>query len=204
MLVTDKIYFTSTLISGAGCSSDTFRAWRNRNGLFPETSGGGKWNKFSIIDIFVVALVSDLTRNGLSAQLSVDAAMKAAPLFEKLFEVPLTKREVLWPSELLSKIERRISPEKTEYPILNVRRLISGVVHVELLSSQTAAENILRRNEISIIVNLLYLSRGTLSSMAIADSELEIDGKKRLRPGHAELKSRKERKSRHQRFKPGD
>jgi hypothetical protein len=77
VLVTDKIYFTSTLIAGAGCGSDTFRAWRNRNGLFPETSGGGKWNKFSVIDILVAGLVSDLTRTGLSAQLAVDAPTDA-------------------------------------------------------------------------------------------------------------------------------
>ncbi|MHC2291661.1 hypothetical protein [Bradyrhizobium barranii] len=208
MLVTDKLYFTSTLIAGAGCGSDTFRAWRNRNGLFPETSGGGKWNKFSIIDIFVVSLVNDLTRSGLSAQFAVDAAMKAAPLLEVLFHVPLTKREVLWPSELISKIERKIWPGRTDYPVLNIRppATSSGQVKVELLTSQTSAETMLRNRAISISVNLLYLSRAALAGMAIADSELEIDGKKRFRPGHAKLSSGEVRQpqSPSRRFKAGD
>lgn len=196
MLVTDKIYFTSTLIAGAGCGSDTFRAWRNRNGLFPETSGGGKWNKFSVIDILVAGLVSDLTRAGVSAQLAVDASMKATPLLEKLFDVPLTKREILWPSEMLSTMEQKIWPEHSKYPILVLRSkdLPSvGSPKVELLSSQVAAENILGLSEITIVVNLRGLCRAVLASMAIADSELEIDGKKRTRPGHEKLKLRAER-----------
>jgi hypothetical protein len=198
VLVTDKIYFTSTLIAGAGCGADTFRAWRNRNGLFPETAGGGKWNKFSVIDILVAALVSALTHAGISAQRAVDAAMKAAPLFEKLFDVPLTKKEVLWPSEMLSKIEQKLWPDRTHYPILVFRTVAAGYpsqgkILVELLSSQNTAEHILRRGEISTIINLGYLCRGTLASMAMADSELEIDGEKRTRPGHAKLKSRAER-----------
>jgi hypothetical protein len=196
VLVTDKIYFTSTLIAGAGCGSDTFRAWRNRNGLFPETSGGGKWNKFSVIDILVAGLVSDLTRAGVSAQLAVDASMKATPLLEKLFDVPLTKREILWPSEMLSTMEQKIWPEHSKYPILVLRSkdLPSvGSPKVELLSSQVAAENILGLSEITIVVNLRGLCRAVLASMAIADSELEIDGKKRTRPGHEKLKLRAER-----------
>ena len=84
MLVTDKVYFTSTLIAGAGCGADTFRAWRNRNGLFLETGpAAAKWNKFSVIDILVTALVSALTHAGISAQRAVDAAMKAAPISRK-------------------------------------------------------------------------------------------------------------------------
>jgi hypothetical protein len=198
VLVTDKIYFTSTLIAGAGCGSDTFRAWRNRNGLFPETSGGGKWNKFSVIDILVAGLVNNLTRAGVSAQLAVDAAMKAGPLLEKLFDVPLSKKEVLWPSEMLSKIEDKIWPEPANYPILVFRTAdlpSRGGPKVELLSSQVIAEKILGRSGITIIVHLRYLCRGVLASMAIADSELEIDGKKRVRPGHAALKSRAERQT---------
>jgi hypothetical protein len=189
----DKIYFTSTLIAGAGCGSDTFRAWRNRNGLFPETSGGGKWNKFSVIDILIAGLVSDLTRTGVSAQLAVDAAMKAVPLLEKLFDVPLTKKEILWPSEMLSKIEKKIWPEKADDHILVLRPMGFPSLNspkVELLTSHAAAQNIVGRSEISIIVNLRSLCRVVLASMAIADSELEIDGTKRVRPGHAELKSR--------------
>ena len=198
VLITDKIYFTSTLIAGAGCGSDTFRAWRNRNGLFPDTSGGGKWNKFSVIDILVACLVNDLTRAGVSAQLAVDAAMIAEPLLEKLFDVPLSKKEVLWPSEMLSKIQEKIWPEPANYPILVFRTAdfpFRGGPKVELLSSQVIAEKILGRSEITILVNLQYLCRGVLSSMAVADSELEIDGKKRVRPGHAELKLRAERQT---------
>ncbi|WLB91302.1 hypothetical protein [Bradyrhizobium japonicum] len=204
MLVTDKIYFTSTLIAGAGCSSDTFRAWRNRNGLFPETSGG-KWNKFSIIDIFVAALVSDLTRTGMSAQFAVEASMKAAPLLEKLFDMPLTEHEVLWPTDMLSQIEQKLWPEKTNYAVLHFyRNRPSGQVQIELLSSQTAAENILRGKEISTIVNLRYLSRAVLSSMAIEDSELEIDGKRRVRAGHQKLNSHAVTRDQVRRLKAGD
>lgn len=201
MLVTDKIYFTSTLIAGAGCGADTFRAWRNRNGLFPETAGGGRWNKFSVIDILVAGLVGDLTRAGVSAQLAVDVAMKAAPLLEKLFDVPLTKRDGLWPTEMLPKIKNKIWPEEAIYPILVVRSLglpSAGSPRVEVLSSQSSAEKIFGRSMIIAMVHLGKLCRTVLGSMAIEDSELEIDGKRRVRPGHAEL-TRAERRAKRNR-----
>jgi len=46
------------------------------------------------------------------------------------------------------------------------------------------------RSAITTVVHLGKLCRMVLSSTAIADSELEIDGKRRVRPSHAELKSR--------------
>jgi len=119
--------------------------------------------------------------------------MKAVPLLEKLFDVPLTKKEILWPSEMLSKIEKKIWPEKADDHILVLRPMGFPSLNspkVELLTSHAAAQNIVGRSEISIIVNLRSLCRVVLASMAIADSELEIDGTKRVRPGHAELKSR--------------
>jgi hypothetical protein len=197
VLVTDKIYFTSTLIAGAGCGSDTFRAWRNRNGLFPETAGGGKWNKFSVVDILVAGLVSDLTSAGLSAQLAVDAAMTATPLLEKIFDVPLTKRDILWPTDMLPKIKKKIWPEEAIYPVLVVRTIdspSSGSPKVEILSSQNLSEKIFGLSYITIAVHLGKLCRAVLGAMAIEDSEVEIDGKRRVRPGHAELKSRAERR----------
>lgn len=197
MLVTDKVYFTSSLIAGAGCSADTFRAWRNRNGLFPETLDSGKWNKFSLIDVLTASLVSSLTHAGISAQRAVDTAMKSAPLFEKLFDATLTKKDVLWPSELLARLEQKLWPEKTHYPILIARPVgspSSGNYVVELFSSQTAAHDILQLNEYCTVINLRYLFRGTLGSMAIANSELETSGKIRTRPGHAKLAERRNKR----------
>lgn len=63
----DKTYATSTLVAAAGCEAVTFRAWRNRNGLFPETKGGTKWNRFSVLDICVARTVTMLTAHGISA-----------------------------------------------------------------------------------------------------------------------------------------
>ena len=67
MMVTDKVFFASTLLHTIGCSSATFRAWRNRNGLFPETKDTGGWNKFSIIDVLLTAIVFELTNAGIGA-----------------------------------------------------------------------------------------------------------------------------------------
>jgi hypothetical protein len=85
-VLAEKRFQTSILVDAAGCPSDTFRAWRNRNGLFPETQGSNKWNRFSYVDIMITGIVADLSKRGLSAQLAVDAAMSSAPLLEKLCE----------------------------------------------------------------------------------------------------------------------
>lgn len=83
----DKIYTTSTLAAAAGVSAVTFSTWRNRNGLFPETAGGGKWNRFSIIDICVVRAVVNLTKGGMNAQQAIRIVETAmAPAITSLLE----------------------------------------------------------------------------------------------------------------------
>lgn len=70
----DKVHFTSTLISVVGVPAATFRAWRNRNGLFPATSVSEGWNEFSIADICVARQVKILIDRGFTAQAAVDQA----------------------------------------------------------------------------------------------------------------------------------
>lgn len=79
-----KRYATSTVVAVAGCSPVTFRAWRNRNGLFPETRGGEGWNYFSRADIAAVRVVVILTGMGLAAQVAVEVAMQLVPHLESL------------------------------------------------------------------------------------------------------------------------
>lgn len=86
MSVTAKRFYTSTLIKAVGCTAATLRAWRTRNGLFPETHDSGTWNKFSIIDMFVASIVKELTSRGMPAQLAVDVAVAAGPVLTKLCE----------------------------------------------------------------------------------------------------------------------
>src|SRR5690349_21718239 len=93
MLITDKVFFASTLLRSSPCAPATFRAWRNRNGLFPETKDSGGWNKFSIIDVLVTSIVVQLTNAGLGAQLAVDAAMSAAPEIVRLYGTPDCDKE---------------------------------------------------------------------------------------------------------------
>ena len=78
------LYQASVLCAVAGCSVVTFRAWRNRNGLFPECEGGTGWNRFSWSDIATARAVVVLTERGLNAQTAVDAAMRARPMFQKI------------------------------------------------------------------------------------------------------------------------
>lgn len=83
----EKIFTTSTLAAAAGVSPVTFSTWRNRNGLFPETAGGGKWNRFSIKDICVVRAVVNLTRGGMNAQQAIRIAETAvAPAIASLLD----------------------------------------------------------------------------------------------------------------------
>lgn len=67
MHVTDRKFLTSTLVAVAGCKAVTFRAWRNRNGLFPDTKESGGWNHFSIVDICLVRAIVMMTNHGLPA-----------------------------------------------------------------------------------------------------------------------------------------
>ncbi|TXN26162.1 hypothetical protein FV232_26280 [Methylobacterium sp. WL30] len=69
-----KQYTTSVLTRAAGCSPVTFRAWRNRNGLFPETKDDQKWNRFSIIDICIVRAIVVITEFGVGAKEAIWSA----------------------------------------------------------------------------------------------------------------------------------
>lgn len=62
-----KQFTTSVLTRVAGCEPVTLRAWRNRNGLFPETAGAQGWNRFSLIDICIARSVVLMTASGIAA-----------------------------------------------------------------------------------------------------------------------------------------
>lgn len=67
MVWRERKFLTSTLVAAAGCKAVTFRAWRNRNGLFPQTKDNGGWNHFSIVDICVARVVVVMTQHGIPA-----------------------------------------------------------------------------------------------------------------------------------------
>ncbi|GJD36779.1 hypothetical protein [Methylobacterium aerolatum] len=67
----EKTFTTSTLTEIAGCTADTFRTWRNRNGLFPETAGKSGWKRFSLLDICLVRAVVLMTEQGILANHAV-------------------------------------------------------------------------------------------------------------------------------------
>lgn len=79
----DRKYQTSTLVAVAACKAVTFRAWRNRNGLFPQTKEGGGWNYFSIIDMCVARSVVVMTDHGIPAD---DAVWHADHIQRMKFE----------------------------------------------------------------------------------------------------------------------
>lgn len=81
----ERRHLTATVVAIAGCSPVTFRAWRNRNGLFPETQEAVGWNRFSEAHIAVVRLVTILCGLGITAQVAIDSAMETLPYFEGLF-----------------------------------------------------------------------------------------------------------------------
>lgn len=76
-------YTASALCYVAGCEPETFKAWRRRNGLFPETKKAGSWSRFSLADMSAAKVVVDLTKSGVSAQRAVDIGMKLLPVIEK-------------------------------------------------------------------------------------------------------------------------
>ena len=62
-----KQFTTSTLTRVAGCEAVNLRAWRNRNGLFPETAGKQGWNRFSLVDVCIARTVVLMTATGIAA-----------------------------------------------------------------------------------------------------------------------------------------
>ena len=79
----DRPYLSATLCAAAGCTPVTFRAWRNRNGLFPEMRGDDGWKRFSFEDICAVRVVVELTDGSKknTAQFAVDVANELRPVF---------------------------------------------------------------------------------------------------------------------------
>lgn len=67
----DKSFTTSTLTQVAGCTADTLRTWRNRNGLFPATANTAGWKRFSLVDICTVRAVVLMTEHGVTANHAV-------------------------------------------------------------------------------------------------------------------------------------
>jgi hypothetical protein len=164
MLLTDKVFFASTLCGATGCSSVTFRSWRNRNGLFPETKSTGVWNRFSIADILVAGVVFELTRGGIAAQTAVDAAMKASlPLVELCGFLNSDKEKDL--AQVVLRILKRWSSRK-EFPVLLIGKPIGpGEVLIVELKSPTEMP-ILRAFEplhvdgyIPLVVTIVHLAR---------------------------------------------
>jgi hypothetical protein len=130
MLVTDKVFLASTLVSTVGCSSVTFRAWRNRNGLFPETQGSGGWNRFSIVDVLVAALVSELTSGGIAAQTAVEAAIMASQSLTDLCGVS-TADQQSDVGDVVLRILKKWSSIR-DFPLLTVNRASGSSVSIEL------------------------------------------------------------------------
>jgi len=93
MNVTDRKYLTSTLVAVAGCKAVTFRAWRNRNGLFPQTKDTGGWNHFSIVDMCVARSVVVMTEHGLPVD---DAIWQADKWFRAYFKILLRGEKITY------------------------------------------------------------------------------------------------------------
>lgn len=74
MDVDTKMYSTIATAEAAGCKAGTFRSWRARNDLFPETKDAGVWPKFSFFDVCVVRLVQVLVEQGLEPSDAVQFA----------------------------------------------------------------------------------------------------------------------------------
>jgi hypothetical protein len=170
-----KRFQTSMLIDAAGCQSDTFRAWRNRNGLFPETqNSGNKWNRFSFIDVMVAAIVTELTKRGLSAQLAVDAAMVASPLLAKLSKV-LTKPD----DDVLTVVSALLAHwKKQRLPVLAIDNGPDQKPSVRLVETSDTVE-MAAQSQISILVRLDLILSLCLSKLAIFDKEFEYSSNER-------------------------
>ncbi|MGN7126311.1 MerR family transcriptional regulator [Methylorubrum thiocyanatum] len=74
MYLDDRPFTTSALTAAAGCEPMTFRTWRNRNGLFPETAGDRKWKRFTVVDVCIVRVIVAMTAHGLSASHAIPFA----------------------------------------------------------------------------------------------------------------------------------
>ncbi|RUV27678.1 MULTISPECIES: MerR family transcriptional regulator [unclassified Mesorhizobium] len=65
---TEKLFSAPQVCEAAGCKQVTLRAWRRRNGLFPETLTDRRQNHFfSLRDVCMVRAIVVLTHHGLAA-----------------------------------------------------------------------------------------------------------------------------------------
>jgi hypothetical protein len=181
---TDKMFFASTLAAAAMCDLEVFRSWRNRNGLFPETQGGGRWNKFSIVDIIVAAIVTDLTKRGVMAQAAIDAAMTASPLLAEFCEVRLGEDEAGGdPGAIVSAILEKLSlrdgfamltinadfhpnsPNTKLSPVLKLHKYDEPLI----LAFDKNIKSI-------VVINLVEIISHSLMMLMAVDAEFERDG----------------------------
>jgi hypothetical protein len=77
-----KPYSLPTLLSVSGFGASIFRDRQKKNRLFADL---GQDEEYAKADIAAARMVHLLTGLGIDAQSSVDSAMKALPIFEKLF-----------------------------------------------------------------------------------------------------------------------
>jgi len=182
MMVTDKVFFASTLLHTTGCSSATFRAWRNRNGLFPETKDTGGWNKFSIIDVLLTAIVFELTTAGIGAQLAVDAAMMSFPEITRLYGTPKSDAE----SDLGAVVMRLLSETSTlEFPFLEITNPNRAGVSARLikLKEMPVLEHFsVSESGMPMVATIVYLGRlfaDTLLDLICTEDEF---GRARMPP----------------------
>jgi hypothetical protein len=181
VLLNNKIFFTSTLIHAAGCGSETFRAWRNRNGLFPETKGKTGWNKFSIIDMMVTSIVTELTKRGVMAQTAVDAGNAAAPVLAEAFGKRLANVDRCDLEEIFRRLADDITDRK-QVLTFNVDTFDRCKVSVKLQSRRAAVVDTLEGLAAIVLDTLLILI--PVFRLLLNGGEIELDGggRKRL-PG---------------------
>lgn len=182
MLLTDKIFFTSTLVHAAGCGSETFRAWRNRNGLFPETQGKRpRWNKFSIIDVMVASIVTELTKRGVMAQTAVDAGNAAGPVLAEAFGDRLANVDRCELEEIFGGLADEHCRRK-QVLTFNIDTSDQRRVSVKLQSRRAAVVDTLGGFAAIVLDTLLIVVPVFRLLMDGGEIELEGGGRKRL-PG---------------------
>jgi hypothetical protein len=174
------------LIDAAGCPSDTFRAWRNRNGLFPETQNlSNKWNRFSFVDVMIAAIVTDLTKRGFSAQLAVDAAMASAPLLEELSDAAAIEPD----AEVLTVVAALLTAwKKHKLPVLAIDSELHRRPEVRLIKPTDAVELAFGHSRSVILLQLELILPSCMAKLAVLDGAFDYSfGERQSRPNSSGL-----------------
>ncbi|WP_298244836.1 hypothetical protein [uncultured Bradyrhizobium sp.] len=79
-------YYSAAVTSAVGCSAETLRSWRNRNGLLSKPGRFGGWTAFTLAEVLAVHLVTRLTSIGISPRFAVCAASQALPVFQRVVD----------------------------------------------------------------------------------------------------------------------